>query len=99
MVWTKIKKRFQRKKTEIHPDEIFLDSSNLPDFDIHQLEGRIEKPISKQTHIILGIFFLLISAVFLGRASFLQLVEGESFRERSENNRLRHTFIFAERGV
>jgi len=35
---------------EIAPDEIFLDSSNLPNFDVYQFEGRIEKPISKKNH-------------------------------------------------
>ena len=35
-----------RSKHELAPDEIFLDSSNLPMFDTTQFEGRIERPIS-----------------------------------------------------
>jgi len=42
----------------IDPDEIFLDSSNLPQFDIDQFEGRLEKPISRSTFTLLGIVCL-----------------------------------------
>ena len=84
---------------EIDPDEIFLDSHNLPEFDIHQFEGRIERPISKQAVALMGIVFMLVGVVFLGRLMDLQVARGESYRERSENNRLRHIPIFAERGV
>ena len=44
---------------EIDPDEIFLDSHNLPEFDIHQFEERIERPISKQAVALMGIVFML----------------------------------------
>ena len=84
---------------EIAPDEIFLDSHNLPNFDVHQFEGRIEKPISKNAVIYLGIFFLLTGIVFAGRIGVLQIVKGESFTQRSENNRLQHTPLFSERGI
>ena len=84
---------------EIAPDEIFLDSSNLPQFDIHQFEGRLEKPISKKVFLIVTILFILFGASFLGKLWILQIKEGEAYAERSENNRLRHTPIFANRGI
>ena len=43
--------RRKYKKVAIHdidPDEIFLDSKNIPQFDTDQFEGRIEMPISKK---------------------------------------------------
>jgi len=94
---------FRRKKYsekhEIAPDEIFLDSKNLPDFNVDQFEGRIEKSISKQAVFFLGASFLLLGVIFLGRLVDLQIVSGASYAERSENNRLKHIPIFSERGV
>ncbi|MES3005598.1 MAG: penicillin-binding transpeptidase domain-containing protein [Patescibacteria group bacterium] len=84
---------------EIEPDEIFLDSSNLPDFDTNQFEGRIEKPISRRTLKITGFFFILIALVFLFKLTALQIADGEKYREISENNRLHHSLIFSERGA
>ena len=36
-----------KKGREIDPDEILLDSSNIPHYDTGQFEGRLEKPISR----------------------------------------------------
>ncbi len=97
-----LKSLFKRKKRynhEIAPDEIFLDSSNIPDFDRHQFEGRIEKAISSRTIFFLGIFFGIIGIFFLGRVSFLQIQQGSVYAERSENNHLTHSYIFADRGL
>jgi len=80
------------------PDEIFLDSENLPGFDTDQFEGRIEKPISKKTLIGLGLFFSLILIIFVGRIWNLQVANGEYYNERSVKNSLRYNLIFADRG-
>ncbi len=85
-------------RNEIEPDEIFLDSSNLPDFDTNQFEGRIEKPISRRTVKITGGIFIAIAAIFLFKLTSLQIVEGSKFNGISENNRLHHSLIFSERG-
>lgn len=93
-------KNFRRRSIgEINPDEIFIDSSNLPRFDTDQFEGRFEHPISTKTIVFLATLFLLIGAVFLSRLWILQVQKGESYAERSERNRLRHTDIFSNRGV
>lgn len=84
---------------EIAPDEIFMDAQNLPGFDTDQFEGRIEKPISKSTFVVVGVFFLLIGIVFLGRVWNLQIQRGEAFALQSEKNRLRQSVIFADRGI
>jgi len=94
---------FRRKKKliqeDIYPDEVFLDSSNLPHFDQDQFEGRIEKPISFFSVMSVGFIFILVSIIFTGKLWNLQIKDGEAFALRSENNRLRHTLVFAERGV
>lgn len=89
----------KRVNKEIDPDEIFLDSQNLPQFDTQQFEGRLDKPISKLSLIILFSFFVLILIVYGSRIWTLQIKDGDIYSKRSENNRLRHTPIFAARGV
>ncbi len=94
---------FRRPKSvirrEIDPDEIFLDSSNLPEFDVHQFEGRIERPISLLTIIVLSSFFGLILVILLGKAWVLQAKDGERYAAMSENNIYDETTIYAERGA
>jgi len=92
---------FSSKKLtkDIDPDEIFIDSSNLPRFDTSQFEGRLDKSISKRTVFALTIFFILIALVFSGRIWFLQINKGESFALRSEQNNLKHVNLFPERGI
>jgi penicillin-binding protein 2 len=89
---------FGGDKGEINPEDIFIDSSNLPDFDNAQFEGRIEKPFSKLVAYFLMGTFLLVALIFTTKVWNLQVVDGEEFAERSRNNSLRHTTIFSERG-
>ncbi len=84
---------------KIDPDEIFMDSHNLPKFDTNQFEGRLDKPISRLSLTIVLVFFILIAGTYLSRAWVLQISDGEKYARRSENNRLRHTPIFASRGA
>ncbi|MDQ5912506.1 MAG: penicillin-binding protein 2 [Patescibacteria group bacterium] len=88
-----------RRHTEIDPDEIFIDSSNLPDFDTDQFEGQIERPISKNSIRIAGTIFLCIALFFTYKIATLQVVSGDKYRNISENNRLHHSLLFAERGA
>lgn len=105
MLNRKIKKIFSgygrliRSRNEIDPDEIFLDSSNLPKFDNHQFEGRLVSPISKRNITLLAFFFILAFIVFAAKIWNLQITEGAKYSNRSENNRLRHVAIFSPRGV
>jgi len=54
----------KRSYKDIDPDEIFLDSENLPKFDTHQFEGRLEHPISRHTSSIFGAIFVFLIALF-----------------------------------
>ncbi|MCI5050971.1 MAG: hypothetical protein MRY57_01540 [Candidatus Pacebacteria bacterium] len=96
-----MRKWFKRKYRdyEILPDEIFLDDANVSNLDKQQFEGVIEKPIAQKALQFLGGFFGLCLLIFSGQLVYLQLAEGDSYLERSENNRLRSNPIFAERGV
>lgn len=89
----------KNKLKDIAPDEIFLDSKNLPAFDVYQFEGRLEKPISRKAYLGLALVAILASLLFLFKLWDLQVVHGESYRERSENNRLKQSLLFASRGI
>lgn len=89
----------KRIKKDIDPDEIFLDSENLPDFNTQQFEGRLEKAIPKRSILFVGLFFLLVSFIFIGQIINLQIIKGEAYFKKSENNTLMKRPIFADRGL
>lgn len=94
-------KRYRSKRYKIYdidPDEVFLDSANLMNFDRDQFEGRIEKPISQSTLTILFISFAVIFVGLLYKVFVLQIVNGENNYYLSENNRLKDNVLFATRG-
>lgn len=93
---------FKRKKTKkfhIEADEIFLDSKNLPNFDTHHFEGRIEKTISKKSIYVFYSICLLVSLIFMIRLFNVQVTKGNYFNELSKNNALDKEIIFAPRGI
>ena len=99
MPWRRLFRRRRGVNMEIEPDEIFIDSSNLPSFDTDQFEGRLERPLEQRSYVLLT---LLFAAVFLGygfRASVLTLVRGTAYAQLSEKNRLEQAYVFADRGT
>jgi penicillin-binding protein 2 len=92
-------KKIKNANFFVEPDEIFLDSKNLPNFDRQQFEGRIEKPISKKTIFFAGGFFLLFLAIFSFRLGYLQIKNGLVYLNRSQNNILEKQIIFSDRGI
>ncbi len=95
----RFRKYHRHQHHEVDPDEIFLDSANLPDFDTDRFEGRIERPISRRTIYAVAFLFLLIGFLYIGQSVKLQFFEGEKWTKLAENNRLNNSLIFAERGV
>ena len=91
--------KYHRREKDIDPDEIFIDSENLPNFDTHQFEGRLEKAISRRSIFVLGGAFLLIIMIFIFRIWGLQIQNGNYYFTKSENNYLRNSLVFAKRGV
>ncbi|MEA3399466.1 MAG: penicillin-binding transpeptidase domain-containing protein [Patescibacteria group bacterium] len=92
-------RRKKVKNVEVSPDEIFLDSRDLPDFNKQQFEGRLEKPIPKKTVNFLGIFFAIIGLIFICQLFILQIVKGEAYLIRSESNTLDQEPVFSDRGL
>ncbi|MEK7504669.1 MAG: penicillin-binding transpeptidase domain-containing protein [Patescibacteria group bacterium] len=84
---------------ELDPDEVFIDSSNLPDFNTAKLEGQIERPLNKRMLYVVIFCLMVVTLIYLGRTFYLQINRGPAFALRSESNTLRELTIFAERGV
>jgi len=93
------KNKIKSKNSFVEPDEIFLDSKNIQNFDRQQFEGRIERPIPKKTILLVGLLFLFISIVFGSRLAYLQIQKGDIYLKRSQNNVLEKTIVFTDRGI
>lgn len=91
--------RKRKKDPSIYPDEIFIDSKNIPGFDVYQMEGRIEKPVSKRSFLGAAVVFAAIIFFFTFKIFFLQAVHGEDYFKRSENNSLKKIFVIPNRGI
>jgi penicillin-binding protein 2 len=89
----------KKKNPEIYPDEIFMDSKNIPEFDTQQFEGRLEKPISRKTFRLFYAFLGLVAIFFLGKIFYLQIIQGKAFAERAEKNKLKQEIILPPRAV
>jgi penicillin-binding protein 2 len=89
----------RRRYQDINPEDIFLDSENLPGFEEHTLEGRIEKPMGRAAFGGLKIISCLLVVVLASKLGSLSIVKGETYAHLSENNRLEQTLIFANRGA
>ena len=91
------KKRY--RDPEIAPDEIFLDSANVAEFDRSRFEGRIEKPLAQSSFWLVWSMLGLLFVILLGQAWRLQIVDGSQFAAESARNGLTKTTLFAERGI
>src|SRR3989338_3271034 len=94
-----IAKRKKQPIFDVDPDEIFLDSKNLPAFDQGRFEGQMELAISKKSIYFLALFFVIIAAVYVFRVGFIQIARGGIFAARSKDNSLNQTVIFTSRGI
>lgn len=100
-----IKKRWNlprqagRKYEDINPEDIFLDSKNLPGFEEHRFEGKIEQPMGPKTFQFIKIALVLLVIALTSKLWILGIKQGSLYAQISENNRLEQTLVFANRGV
>ncbi|PIR37904.1 MAG: hypothetical protein COV34_02335 [Candidatus Zambryskibacteria bacterium CG10_big_fil_rev_8_21_14_0_10_42_12] len=87
------------REPHVFPEDVLMDSHNLPQFDTYQCEGRLVSPITEKTLSLFAFIFVLIAGVYASRLFYLQVVYGDEYRDQSEINRLRQSIIFAERGT
>jgi penicillin-binding protein 2 len=84
---------------EIDPEDVFLDSENLSALDTDQLQGQLERPLGVHVFYATIIATLFLTFGFSYRLFSMQVVEGEVYQEKSDNNHLRRTPLFALRGT
>jgi len=84
---------------EIAPEDIFLDSSNLPQYSAGHFEGRVEKPVASRAIFAIGMCFALVVTGFGYRAYSLQVAQGDTYAHISRENTLDRSLIFSTRGV
>lgn len=86
----------KKNKFQIDPQEVFIDFDNSPDSGGGSI---LETPVRNSSLQIILILSLAIFSIFAFRLFNLQIVHGQEYKERSENNRLRHSLILSDRGV
>ncbi len=86
-------------KKDIAPEDILIDQLNIPSFDHSQLEGRIVKPISNYIYYVIIFFTIIVFSFFFFNAYKLQIIKGDFYNNKAENNRFDTTPIFSARGV
>ncbi|MBC7836177.1 hypothetical protein H7X87_00145 [Acetobacteraceae bacterium] len=91
--------RRRRRNVEIEPDEIFLDASNLPEFDREQFEGRLERPIRRESLLIAGACIALLVFGYGIRAFNLMVVHGTAYAKQAAENQLEGRVMIASRGT
>ena len=87
----------KRDEHLLDPEEILLDRGTEKSIEF-QLE-KLEKPISP--FLIKAILLIGLGLIFLiaGRSFALQIIEGQDYRQRADNNRIRFSIINAPRGI
>jgi len=91
--------RRRRNYKQLDPEDVLIDVAHQKEFGSATLEGQLVASISRRPIIILTSLVVLVACLLAGRLFFLQVVQGEEFRDRSESNRLDHKILFAKRGA
>lgn len=84
---------------EIDPEDVFLDGENLSELNIDQMQGQLERPLGKHIFYLIGFFTILLIGGFSYRLFAMQILQGEVYQEKSDNNHLKKIPLFALRGT
>jgi penicillin-binding protein 2 len=84
---------------EISPEDVFLDSQNVSNMDLNQMEGQLERPLGRHVFYITVAFTVLAICAFAGRLFAMQIVNGKEYADKADKNHLKSTPIFALRGT
>lgn len=91
--------RRRQAYTALEPDEIFIDSQNLPSFDVAHLEGRIERPLPTTVYRLSMAVAVVVCTALLVQTGYLSIWNGDFYAQWSQDNRLDQESIVAERGL
>lgn len=88
----------KRRTAELDPEDIFLDSRNLPAFDRSHLEGRIERPLPPATYRGTLFAALFLGALLFGQTFYLTIMRHSELSAWASDNQLVERPIIAQRG-
>ena len=64
---------------EISPEDVFLDSKNVSNMDMNQMEGHLERPLGRHVfYLAIGVLFILVGG-FTARLFAMQIMDGGDF--------------------
>lgn len=95
----KLGKNTNKNRSEIEPEDIFLDSSNLSNLDSDSFEGRFEKNISQKSFYFFALISIFIFTFFTYTLTQHQVINHAYWNSFASNNYLKKNPIFANRGV
>ena len=84
---------------EIDPEDVFLDSQNLSSLNIDQMEGQLEKPLEKHVFYVFIAVIIFVLGAYGVRLYSMQIVRGDMYEEKAENNHLKRFPLFPLRGT
>ena len=84
---------------EIDPEDVFIDSQNLSEFNIDQMQGQLERPLGKHIFYFATIISFILIAGFSYRLYAMQIVHVDDYVEKANNNHLKKLPLFALRGT
>lgn len=84
---------------EIDPEDVFLDSQNLSSLNIDQMEGQLEKPLEKHVFYVFIAVIIFVLGAYGVRLYSMQIVRGDMYAEKAENNHLKRFPLFPLRGT
>ena len=84
---------------EINPEDVFIDSQNLSELDLDQMQGHLERPLGKHIFYIAVCVSLCIVFGFSYRLFAMQVLQADEYKEQADNNHLKKTPLFALRGT
>ncbi len=92
-------KENKRNSDFLDPEDIFLDASNSPGFDENKLEGTFEKPLAHSLSRVFLFLLIIIFSLFGSRLYMMQVVKGDSYKERANKNAIKKIPVFPLRGT
>jgi penicillin-binding protein 2 len=84
---------------EIDPEDVFIDSQNLSELNIDQMQGQLERPLGKHIFYFATIISFIFIAGFSYRLYAMQIVHVDDYTEKADSNHLRKLPLFALRGT
>lgn len=80
-------------------ENVFFDSKNTAGMDTQQMQGVIERPISKWALFAVAALFIIILSIFSTKLYQIQVVQGSELYEASVGNAQKYQVLFNKRGI